>query len=212
MKIRALQIGMPETVEVGGKQKVTGFCKRTVAGPVHLGPEGPAGNGVADTKHHGGVDKAICCYPHEHYAYWEAHVGHSLGEAAFGENFTTEGATEETVHIGDRFRVGSAVVEVTQPRQPCSTLAFVWERKGLVKEVEESGRTGFYLRVVEEGEVATGDAIEPVAADPAAISVAEAYRIHRGRRRDPESVRRLLSVAALSASWREDLERSLQRE
>jgi len=212
MKIRSLQIGMPETVEVGGKEKVTGFCKRPVAGPVHLGPEGPAGNGVADTKHHGGVDKAICCYPHEHYAYWEARVGHPLGEAAFGENFTTEGATEETVHIGDRFRVGSAVVEVTQPRQPCSTLAFVWERKGLVKEVEESGRTGFYLRVVEEGEVAAGDTIELLAADPAAISVAEAYRIHRGRKRDSESVRRLLAVVALSAAWREELERSLQRE
>jgi len=207
MKILALQIGMPETVEVGGKQKVTGFCKRPVAGPVHLGPEGPVGNAVADTKHHGGVDKAICCYPHEHYAYWEAQVGHSLPPAAFGENFTTEGATEATVHIGDRFRVGSAVVEVTQPRQPCSTLAFVWDRKGLVKEVEESGRTGFYLRVVEEGEVAAGDAIELLGADPAAISVAEAYRIHRARRRDPEGVRRLLAVAALSASWREELEK-----
>ena len=153
MKILSLQIGMPETVEVDGKQKVTGFRKRPVSGPVHLGPEGPEGNGVADTRHHGGADKAICCYPHEHYPYWEARVGHPLGAAAFGENFTTEGATEEEVHIGDRFRAGSAVVEVTQPRQPCSTLAFVWGRKGLVKEVEASGYTGFYLRVVEEGEV-----------------------------------------------------------
>lgn len=198
---------MPETIAVGGKEKITGFCKRPVAGTVHLGPEGPAGNGVADTKNHGGVDKAICCYPHEHYAYWEARVGRPLPAAAFGENFTTEGATEEGVHIGDRFRVGSAVVEVTQPRQPCSTLAFVWDRKGLVKEVEESGYTGFYLRVVEAGEVQAGDALELIVADPAAITVAEAYRIRRGRKRDPEGVRRLLGVAALSASWRDELER-----
>lgn len=210
MKILAFQIGMPETVEVGGQRKATGFCKRPVAGPVHLGPEGPAGNGVADTQHHGGVDKAICCYPHEHYAYWEARVGRPLPGAAFGENFTTEGVTEETVHIGDRFRVGSAVVEVTQPRQPCSTLAFVWGRKGAVREVEESGFTGFYLRVVEAGDVQAGDELELLTADPAAISVAEAYRIHRARKRDPEGVRRLLAVPALSASWREELERHLR--
>jgi len=207
MKILSFQIGMPETVEVAGKQKVTGFCKRPVAGPIHLGPEGPEGNGVADTQHHGGVDKAICCYPHEHYAYWEQRVGHPLDPAAFGENFTTEGATEETVHIGDRFRAGTAVVEVTQPRQPCSTLAFVWDRNGLVKEVEASGFTGFYLRVVEEGAGAAGDELALIAAAPAAIPVAEGDRVHRGRRRDPEGVRRLLTVPALSVSWREELEK-----
>jgi len=209
MKILALQIGMLERVAVDGQVKVTGFRKRPVAGPVHLGPAGPVGNDVADTKHHGGRDKAICCYPHEHYAYWATRIGHPLGPAAFGENFTTEGLSEETVHIGDRFRAGSAVVEVTQPRQPCSTLAFIWDRKGLVKEVEESGFTGFYLRVVAEGEVAADDELVLLAADPAMITVAEAYRIHRARNHDPQGVRRLLAVAALSAAWRTELEKSV---
>ncbi len=207
MRVVSVQVGLPEEVEVAGKRKRTGFRKRPVAGPVAVGPLGPEGNGVADTKHHGGPDKAICCYPSEHYPYWERLVGHPLPPAAFGENLTTEGLTEENAHIGDRFRIGTAVVQVTQPRQPCSTLAFVWNRPGLVKEVVESGRTGFYLRVLEAGVVAPGDAIELLEADPAACSIAEANRIHGQRKRDPAGVRRLLAIPALSAAWREELER-----
>ena len=207
MKILSLQIGLPQRVVAGGKERFTAFGKQPVTGPVRLTRTGLVGDGVGDPKVHGGLDKAVCCYPSEHYPAWERELGVALGPAAFGENFTTAGLTEETVHVGDRFQVGSALVEVSQPRQPCSTLAAMRDRKGFVKEVQESGRTGFYLRVLHEGDVSPGDTIAVAAADPAAISIAEANRIHRDRRHDPDGVRRLLAVPALSVAWRDELEK-----
>jgi MOSC domain-containing protein YiiM len=207
MKILSLQIGLPRQAAADGTERFTAFAKQPVTGPVRLTRTGLVGDGVGSPKVHGGPDKAVCCYPAEHYPAWERELGVALGPAAFGENFTTAGLTEETVHIGDRFRVGTALVEVSQPRQPCSTLAAMRDRKGFVKEVQDSGRTGFYLRVLKEGDVSPGDAIELVAADPAAISIAEANRIHRDRRHDADGVHRLLTVAALATAWREELER-----
>jgi MOSC domain-containing protein YiiM len=207
--IKSLQIGLPRDLTAHGEHRYTAFAKPPTTGPIRLTRTGLAGDGVGNPKVHGGPDKAVCCYPAEHYPAWERELGVTLGPAAFGENFTTVGLTEETVHIGDRFRVGTAVVEVSQPRQPCATLAAMRGRKGFVKEVQDSGRTGFYLRVVEEGEVAAGDTFTPVAADPAAISITEANRIHRNRRHDPDTVRRLLAVPALSAAWREELGNAL---
>ena len=207
--IKSLQIGLPQRVAGDGEERFTAFAKRPVNGPVRLTCTGLVGDGVGSPKVHGGPDKAVCCYPAEHYPAWERELGVVLGPAAFGENFTTAGLTEESVHIGDRFRVGTALVEVSQPRQPCATLAAMRGRKGLVKEVEHSGRTGFYLRVVEEGDVAAGDAFALAAADPAAISIADANRIHRGRHHDLAGVRRLLAVPALSAAWRDALTRVL---
>jgi MOSC domain-containing protein YiiM len=210
MRLRSLQIALPAPTMAGDQTLTTAFRKQAVEGTIHLGIEGLAGDGVGNPWVHGGRDKAVCAYPFEHYGRWEVELGVVLGVAAFGENFTTEGLTEETVHIGDRFRVGGAVVEVTQPRQPCATLAAIWGRKGLVKEVQASGRTGFYLRVVEEGEVAAGDPIALVAPDPAALTVAEAHRIRRAGRQDPSGVARLLAVAALSQAWRTELEKALR--
>ncbi|MGD2063296.1 MAG: MOSC domain-containing protein [Nitrospirota bacterium] len=208
MKLLSLQIGLPQgfTAE-DGKERYTAFAKRPVTGPLRLTGIGLVGDGVGNPKVHGGPDKAVCCYPSEHYPAWERELGVTLGPAAFGENFTTIGLNEENVHVGDRFRVGTALVEVSQPRQPCATLGAMRGRKGFVKEVQDSGRTGFYLRVVEEGDVAAGDIFSLATADAAAISIAEANRIHRDRRRDPGAVRRLLAVPALAAAWRSELER-----
>jgi len=205
MRLLSLQIGLPRDTAAGGERRYTAFAKRPVTGPIRLTRTGLAGDGVGNPRVHGGPDKAVCCYPSEHYSTWEQELGEALGPAAFGENFTTAGLTEATVHIGDRFRVGTALVEVSQPRQPCSTLAAMRERKGFVKAVEHSGRTGFYLRVIEEGEVAAGDPIRLVATDPAAISIAAANTIHRHRRSDADGVRRLLAVPALAQAWREEL-------
>jgi MOSC domain-containing protein YiiM len=207
MKILSLQIGLPRKTNTDSKERFTAFAKQPVTGPAHLTRTGLVGDGVGDPKVHGGPDKAVCCYPFEHYPAWQREIGVALGPAAFGENFTTAGLTEETVHIGDRFRIGSALVEVSQPRQPCSTLAAMRGRKGFVKEVQDSGRTGFYLRVLQEGDVSPGDAVTLAAADPAAISIAEANRIHRERRHDPAGVRRLLAVPALATAWRDELEK-----
>jgi MOSC domain-containing protein YiiM len=207
--IKSLQIGLPRDTTAGGERRYTAFAKRRVTGPIRLTRTGLAGDGVANPKVHGGPDKAVCCYPSEHYPAWERELGEALGPAAFGENFTTAGLTEETVHIGDRFRVGTAVVEVSQPRQPCSTLAAMRGRKGFVKAVEHSGRTGFYLRVITEGEVAADDPIQLVVVEPAAISVAAANAIHRHRRSDADGVRRLLAVPALAQAWREELTKVL---
>ena len=120
-------------------------------------PTGIEGDGQADLVNHGGVDKAICVYPLAHYPHWQEMIGRELSPAAFGENFTVDGLTEADVCIGDTWRVGEDVlVQVSQPRQPCWKLARRWQRKTLALEVQESGKTGWYFRVLEEGTVQAG--------------------------------------------------------
>jgi MOSC domain-containing protein YiiM len=122
---------------------------------------------------HGGEDKAVYAYPAEHYAYWREHLpGVALPWGVFGENLTVEGLLESRVHIGDRFRMGSAEFAVTEPRMPCYKLALRFGRPDMVKRFLKSGRTGFYLAVLKEGEIGAGDAIEPIGHGQHRISIA----------------------------------------
>ena len=137
----------------------SGFHKTAVNGAVWLGYGGLRGDQQADTRHHGGVDKAVCVYAAEHFAHWQRLEGlHDLGPGGFGENFTTLGLLEAEVCIGDVYRVGEARVQVSQPRQPCWKLARRWRVKDLTAQVEQTGRTGFYFRVLRHGWVDSGPA------------------------------------------------------
>jgi MOSC domain-containing protein YiiM len=151
MAIGSLNIGLPREEIFHGRKVLTGICKSPVSGPLRLEKSGFEGDGVGDSRHHGGPDKAVCFYSMEHYPYWEKVLGIALPPAAFGENLSAYGLREEDVCIGDVFQLGTSLVQVSQPRQPCGTLAARYGRSEMVKLVVDSGRTGFYLRVLEGG-------------------------------------------------------------
>ena len=167
MKLEAVQIGRPteQTSKVrdgNAAEWVSSIWRETVTGRVHLGRTDLAGNAQADLKNHGGPDKAVCCYSAEHYPDWRTSLGLSeaeFGPGAFGENFTLSGATEAAVCLGDIYTVGTATVQVSQPRQPCWKVGRRWNRPALPGEMTQTGRTGFYLRVLAEGEVGAGDVL-----------------------------------------------------
>jgi MOSC domain-containing protein YiiM len=156
---------------------------------------------------HGGEYKAVYCYPAEHYEYWkEKLAGRDLPVGMFGENFTTEGIFEEKVNLGDRFRVGSAEVVVTQPRLPCYKLGVRFGADDMVKKFLASERTGFYLAVTREGEVGAGDEMVPISRDENAVAVTEITRLYVAKRFAPEDLavlKRAARVAALPEDWKD---------
>ena len=202
MRIESLNIGLPKKQIFGSQEILTGICKNPVSGPLRLGRLGFEGDGVGDTKHHGGRDKAVCLYSFDHYPYWKDVLGITLPVAAFGENLTISGITEKDVCIGDIFQIGSAVVQVTQPRQPCKTLAARYGRTDMAKLVVDSGRTGFYCSVLGEGVVEKDSPFALKVRDPHGITVAFANNIYHHDRKNRTGIRKVLEVPALSESWR----------
>jgi MOSC domain-containing protein YiiM len=200
--IESLNTGLPKTEIFFGKEVWTGICKTPVSGQLPLGRLGFEGDGVGDMKHHGGHDKAVCLYSMDHYPYWEDKLGAALPAAAFGENLTIRGLLEEDVYIGDVFELGTATIQVSQPRQPCSTLSARYGRADMVKLVVDSGRTGFYCRVLEAGVAEKNSPFMLRERDPHKITVAFANSIYHHDRKNHEGIRKVLEVAALSESWR----------
>jgi len=207
-----LNVGLPAPLDNRGKEVRSGFVKSPVEGGVWLSRTGLAGDGQADLKAHGGPEKAVCVYPLEHYPYWEERLDRDLPPAAFGENFSTRGLTEPGVCVGDVFRAGEAVVQVSQPRQPCYKLAARHNEKQLALWVQQAGLTGFYFRVLEEGRVAAGDGLHLVERPAPDATVAEANRVMHHDKGDLEAVERLLGVGELSVSWRRTFEKRLAGE
>jgi len=210
MKIISLNIGLPKDEIFGGKAYQTAIAKQPVTGPVKLGLEGFKGDGSADRKHHGGADKAVCVYPAAHYPHWNEVLGIKLPDAAFGENLTIEGLTEDDVCIGDVFGIGTAVCQVSQPRQPCKTLNARYGRLDLGKLVVDSGKTGFYLRVLQDGEVTVGDKLVLTERGPGGITIARANHVYHHDRKNVNAIREILALTALSDSWRESFEKFLK--
>ena len=178
MKLISVNVSKPKEIAARGRSVTTGIFKEPVAGRVRLGRLNLEGDGQADLRVHGGPDKAVYAYPFEHYDYWERELGRSdLAYGQFGENLTVEGMLEDVVHIGDVFKVGSALLQITQPRSPCYKLGIRMGSSGFPKRFMASGRPGFYLRVLEEGDMGAGDPIELARADPERLSVLEASRL-----------------------------------
>lgn len=209
--LASINVGVPSVLKHGNKEVQSGIRKAPVAGAIRLSVNGLPGDGQADLKHHGGSDKAICAYSSDHFPYWEQRLGFSFAAGAFGENFTLTDWTESDWCIGDQVRVGTALLQVTQPRQPCYKLGARHETPELTAWVTETGYTGFYLRVLEEGEASAGDAVVMAERDLAGITIAEANRVMHHDKSDAEGIQRLLAVPALSDSWRETLSERLNR-
>jgi MOSC domain-containing protein YiiM len=204
MNLLSVNAGLPREVEWRGKVVRTSIFKTPVPGRVRVATLNLEGDQQSDLSVHGGADKAVYAYPSEHYAFWREELpGVDLPWGAFGENFTTAGLLEDAVHIGDRLRVGSAEFVVTQPRMPCFKLGIRFERPDMVKRFQRSGRTGFYLGVLAEGEVAAGDAMEWLARDEHGVTVAEVASAYTADATNLDLVRRVSELPALPASWRD---------
>ncbi|CDN35827.1 MOSC domain-containing protein [Bacillus thuringiensis] len=211
-KLLSLNIGLPKEVTYGGKVIHTGINKKQVKEPVYLSFVKFNGDGQADLVHHGGVDKAVCVYTGDHYPYWEKELNQDLVYGAFGENITVSGMSEEDVCIGDTFELGQAIVQVTQPRQPCFKLAKKYNIPKLPLYFQETGYTGFYFRVLKEGWVSSVDTLKRLQSDPKGVSVAFANRIMHKEKQNIEGVKRILEVNALSNSWRKSFEKRISGE
>jgi len=172
----SLNLAVPKTFRVRGREIPTGIFKEAVDHPVQLTGLTLEGDRQMDLRYHGGESQAVYVYPFEHYAHWGPILGARLAPGFFGENFTTRGLLETDVRTGDVLRVGEAVVAVTKPRSPCFKLGLKAGSSKFVKTFLDSGRLGFYLRVVQEGTVAPGDSIELMRSDPQAPTLAEMIR------------------------------------
>ena len=203
MELISLNVGLPRDVIWKQRTVTTGIFKEPVDGAVRLRKLNLDGDRQADLSVHGGPEKAVYTYPSEHYAYWRSELGRpELTWGIFGENFTTDGLLEKETNIGDTFRIGSALVMVTQPRMPCYKLGIKFGRDDILKRFLSSLRSGFYLSVLEEGEVAAGDEINLVARDASNITVEDITRLYSTERDNDVLKRRAIEVEALPSSWR----------
>ncbi|MGG0687154.1 MOSC domain-containing protein [Bacillus safensis] len=207
--IEGIQVGQPIITYANGKEIKTAINKRRIHEPVYLSQVNFEGDGQGDLVHHGGYDKAVCVFPYDHYAHFEQFLGVPLQEAAFGENITVRQLVETNVHIGDVFQLGDAFVEVSQPRQPCVKLSLKHGNMKLVKEVQKTGYTGFYLRVLKEGMVPPDAALVLVEKASHQITVHEVNEV-KYRQTSPERLKAVLEVDALADVVRKSLEKRIQ--
>ena len=203
---RVISEGDPATRDVLQRQWTTGFYKHPISGAVELKHRGLVGDAVADTKNHGGPDKAVLCYPASHYELWAKEYPElDMSAGALAENLTLLGIDETTVCIGDRYQIGDCEIEVSQPRQPCWKIARRWGIKTLTKEVTQTGRTGWYIRVISEGTVEAGQELKRVARPNPDWNVARANDVLFGREADRMAVFELMNLKELAEAWRKDI-------
>jgi MOSC domain-containing protein YiiM len=202
--LSSLNVGFPRHTD-GPEPWTSGIYKSPILGRIHLSSENLAGDGQADLSVHGGPDKAVCVYSVDHYPLWRQELGvPECGPGWFGENFSVDGQTETAVAIGDTFTIGTAVVQISQPRAPCWKLGRRWHRLDMQKLVVQSGRTGWYLRVLQTGDVERGDALTLIERPfpRLTIDAVNAVRHSRGGTVDIEAARELANCPALAEAWR----------
>jgi MOSC domain-containing protein YiiM len=212
MKLISVNVGLPRLVMSNDDPVSTGIFKEPVAGRVMLRTLNLDGDRQADLSVHGGPSKAVYAYPSEHYDYWKRELpGMALSWGMFGENFTSAGLFESELNIGDKFRVGSAVVMVTEPRMPCYKLGIKFGRSDIVKRFLASERTGFYFAVLQEGEVGAGDPIELMEKSERSVRVNDITQLYTREKRNVELLRRAIEVEALPESWKSYFQHRLEK-
>ena len=204
MKIISLNVGLPRLVLRNEEPVSTGIFKEPVEGRVRLKTLNLDGDRQADLSVHGGPQKAVYLYPSEHYDFWKQELPDmNLPWGMFGENLTTTGLFETEVHIGDKFRIGTAELMVTQPRMPCYKLGIRFGRADIIRRFLASERTGFYFSVLKEGEIGTGDEVELLERNASGVRVVDVTRLYSSERENVEQMRRAIATEALPDSWRE---------
>ena len=205
MNVISVNVGLPVDMPIRDTSVYSGIFKAPVAGPVRVRRLNLDGDGQGDLNVHGGPDKAVYVYPSEHYVFWEPMLG-PLNWGAFGENLTVKALTEESVSVGDQFRIGTAVFAVSQPRLPCFKLGAKFQRDDIIKRFLDSRRTGLYLRVLEEGVLQAGDPIVLLKQEPVHLTIRELTDLHLTKEPERSRIERALSVEALATSWRDHFE------
>lgn len=204
---KVLSVNIAAVVHEGawtGSEGRTGIDKRPTDASIRFENDGVAGDVVVDRKHHGGYDKAVYVYAKEDSNWWEAQIGRELNNGAFGENLTTEGIDVNEAKIGERWQIGSVVLEVSEPRIPCRVFAGFWDRPTLIKEFTDSRRSGAYLRIIQEGEIAAGDEIKITYSPEHEITIKDIFEAKAGER---GKIAQLKQVAALSDKYKEWLDK-----
>ncbi len=215
-QLLSIQTGKVQTIEQKHScvtpKWTTAFFKESVDGMLNVGFDGLEGDEVADTAHHGGVDKAIFVNSVLHYESWCRFLQRShLPFGALGENFTVSTLSEEQVCIGDIYRIGTALFEVTQPRKPCWKISKRWEESGFTRYIYDSGKTGWYMRVLQEGVVCRADGLYLVQRPPIAVTVMEATRAFQNPSDNEKTVKNLLFSNAAAPSFKESLRKRIQK-
>lgn len=206
MQILSINIGQPRTVTHNGKDVQTGIYKEPVDGAVHAGQLGLDGDVQVDKRFHGGSDQAIYVFDHAYYSHWEAELGRTdfvFGQ--FGENLTATGLPDNEVCIGDRYQLGKIVVQVSHPRVPCFKLGIRMDDPSFVKAFHAYGHVGFYLRVIETGEISVGDEFTLSERDSNTMTVADVFRVMHLEKDDAAATKRAALLPSLSMEWREKL-------
>jgi len=204
MKIISVNVGLPRLVLRNGEPVSTGIFKDSVAGRVMVRTLNLDGDRQADLSVHGGPEKAVYVYPSEHYDFWKRELPDmELPWGMFGENFTSTGLFETEVNIGDKYRVGTAELMVTQPRMPCYKLGLRFGRTDIIKRFLASERTGFYLSVLKEGEVGAGDEFELLVKNASGVRVVDVTRLYSSEKENVDLMRRAIATDALPDNWQE---------
>jgi len=208
----SVNVGLPRKVDWKGKRVSTGIFKEPVAGRIVARRLNLDGDRQADLTVNGGEEKAVYVYPAEHYDYWRQELPTTaLPWGVFGENLTTSGLLEEAVNVGDQFRVGAALLQATQPRLPCYKLGLKFGREDMVRRFLTGGRYGWYLAVVEEGEIGAGDTIERVHRDPHNLTVADIARLFLHERHNRAMMQRAVEHEGLPVGWRASFQERLEQ-
>ena len=207
MRASVISVNVASRVHEGewtGKKGKTGIDKRQVIGPVRLANDGVEGDVVVDTKVHGGYDQAVYAYAREDADWWSHELGSDITNGKFGENLTTQGIDVTNAFIGERWRIGEVILEVSQPRIPCRVFAGFWQRPTLIKDFTAAKRPGAYLRIMQEGSISAGDYIEIIERPTHGVSVKDLFEAKSGNR---IKLRNIAAVSQLSSEWREWVEK-----
>jgi MOSC domain-containing protein YiiM len=206
-RIASIQVGKIKPLQTASGMVDSAFVKSPVRGEIRLSLMCLSGDEQGDRRNHGGPDKALCAYPAEHYPYWEKRLSRELGPASFGENLTTEGLLEAALEVGATFATGDAVIQVSQPRAPCYKLAGRHGLDRLPVWIRQTGRTGFYFRVLQEGAIAPGAELTQLQLPASGLTISECNRLCYRDRHDVSGLERAIEVEQLSEAWRSDLQR-----
>ena len=212
MKLMSVNIGKEKTYDFDGFIIKSGLEKSPVFDNVFIHKLGVTGDEQAEKVVHGGVDKAVCLYPFEHYEYWENTLNRKMPENSFGENLTVQGMTEKDVCIGDIFQIGEVILQITQPRQPCYKLTYIHNVPKMSFLSQDSGFTGYYARVLKEGNLNVNDKITLIEKSPHNISVEFTNQILHNDNKNTEAIKKILEVEEIAANLRKNFEKLLAGE